>query len=278
MNFRLAFSLGWGTVRARTALTVLAVILLSLGAAVAGGIWGTVYLLHDLQQEFLSALSVELELVSDSDAARATVTSRASTWPSVEFVQYITPDETLRDIQQETGEDLQSLFGANPFPAIVRVRFGRTTLRTVDSITAAARNWPEVAQIVYPRRLWSDADRFISRFQGGLGAGAAAFVILAALLAGLCIRAQVRNRTAVWEFLRLCGASARTLRLSVLIHSGLCGIIAGLGSCGLLYGLTATYGWLFLHEASLPIPLYLAAWFSALALSILAGMFSVRKV
>ena len=190
MNFRLALALGWGTLRSRLALTVLAIILLSLGAALMSGLWGTVYLLRDLQREFLSALSIELELVSDSEPARTAVTSRAESWPSVEFVEYISPDQTLHDKQQETGEDLLSLFGSNPFPALVRVRFGRITLPTVDSLTSAAQKWPEVAQVVYPRRLWNDVDHFIARFHSGLGTTAVVFIIMVIALVGLCMRAK----------------------------------------------------------------------------------------
>lgn len=278
MNLRLALQLGWGTLRSRLALSVLTVILLSLGAAVSTGLWSTVYLLHGLQRDFLSALSVELELVSDAETPRNTVMARAETWPSVEFVQYISPDQTLHDVQKETGEDLLSLFGANPFPALVRVRFGRTTLATVDSVTSAAKNWPEVAQVIYPRGLWSDMDRFIERFQGGLGMAAGALVLIAVALVGLCLRAQVRNRAATWEFLRLSGASGSTLRLSVFVQGALTGLIAGIIACGIVYGLISAYGWLFLREVSLPLEIYGMAWISAMLLGVVAAVFSVRKI
>ncbi|HEY3295690.1 MAG TPA: permease-like cell division protein FtsX [bacterium] len=278
MNLRLAFQLGWGTLRSRLALTMLAVILISLGAAVAAGLWGTVYLLHGLQRDFLSALSVELDLVSDSDAMRDAVMSRADAWPSSEFVQYIPAEQTLHDVQKETGEDLVSLFGGNPFPPMVRVRFGRITLAQVDSLTEAARRWPEVSQVVYPRSLWQDVDRFIERFQGGLGLAAMGFILAAIGLVGLCLHAQVRNRAATWEFLRLSGASGSTLRLSVFVQGALAGALAGIAASALLYGLTAIYGWLFLREVSLPLSFYGMAWLAAVLSGLLAGIFSVRRV
>jgi len=278
MNFRLAYKLGWGTLRSRMALTVLAILLLSLGAAITSGLWGTVFLLHGLQRDFLSALSVELELSTDSDAARAAVTARAEAWPSAEFVQFIPPEQTLHDVQKETGEDLLSLFGGNPFPAMVRVRFGHTNLATVDSLTTAAKRWPEVAQVVYPRGLWSDVDHFIQRFQGGLGMAAAALVLVVLVLVGLCLRAQIRNRAATWEFLHLTGASSSTLRMSVFVQGALTGLLAGLFASALLYGLTASYGWLFIREVALPLSFYGMAWLSAIVLGIAAGVFSVRKI
>ena len=278
MNMRLAFRLGWGTLRSRMALTVLAVILLSVGAAAVAGVVGTVYLLRELERNFLSALSVEIELTSDTEAARSGVMSRAEQWPSAEFVQYISPDQTMREIQRETGEDLQSLFGSNPFPAMVRVRFGHTTLPVVDSLTASAKNWPGVAQVVYPRRLWGDVDRFIQRFRGDLGFTAAGFVLIILALVGLCMHAQVRNRAATWEFLMLSGASTGTLRLSVFVQGALVGLVSGLIACGALYALTIVYSWLFIRPISLPPEFYAAGWLASIVLGIIAGVFSVRRI
>jgi cell division protein FtsX len=278
MNFRLALTLGWGTLRARLALTVLALLLTAAGAAAMAGIWGTVYLLHSLQRDFLSALSVELELNSDSEAARSAIMARAENWPYAEFVQYISPEQTLREIQRETGEDLLQLFGANPFPAMVRVRFGRTTLATVDSLTASAKQWPGVAQVVYPRRLWGDVDRFISRFRGNLGLGSSAAVLLIFALVALCLRAQVRNRGAIWEFLRFSGASTGTLRVSVLLQGALIGLFAGLLAGAILLLLVSGYGWLFFRDVALPLEFYAIAWLFSILLGLLASSVSIRKV
>jgi cell division protein FtsX len=278
MNLRLAIRLGWGTLRSRLALSVLAVILLSVGAAGIAGVSGTVYLLHDLERNFLSALSVELELTDDAEATRSGVMSRAEKWPSAEFVQFISPDQTMREIQRETGEDLRSLFGSNPFPALVRVRFGHTTLPVVDSLTASAKSWPGVAQVVYPRRLWSDVDRFIERFRGNLGIAAGGFVLVILVLVGLCIHAQVRNRAATWEFLTLSGASTGTLRLSVFVQGAFIGLVAGLIACGILYALMAAYSWLFIRPVNLPLLFYAAGWLASVILGIIAGVFSARRI
>jgi cell division protein FtsX len=256
---------------------MLAVLLLALGTAIMGGLLGTVYLLRSLQTEFVSALSVELELISDSEDARTRVMSRAEKWPTAEFVQYVPPEVTLREIQRETPEDLTALFGTNPFPAIVRVRFGGINLKVLDSLTADARRWPDVAEVSYPRRLWDDLENLASRFQGGLGVVAAALTILVVGLVGLCLRAQVRNRSGQWEFLLLSGIHPWMVSLSLLIQQILVGILGGFAACGVLYGLTAGYSWLFFRTIVLPVWFYAGMVLLASVLAIIAGLLSPRR-
>jgi cell division protein FtsX len=274
---RLAFQLAMGTLRSRPTLTILAVLLLAFGTAIMGGLLGSIYLLRSLQNEFVSALSVELELTSDTDTFRSSVMSRCEAWPSAEFVQYVPPEAALHEVQRETGEDLLALFGANPFPALVRVRFGEVNLKTLDSLTAAARRWPEVAEVSYPRRLWSDLQRIADRFQGSLGLIAAAITLLVLILVGLCLRAQIRNRSAQWEFLLLCGMHPREIFLSRIVQEVLIGLLSGLTAGGILYGLTMGYSWLMFRGIALPFWFYGAEVFLAVMLSLLAGFLSPRR-
>jgi cell division transport system permease protein len=276
-ELRFASRLGFGTLRSRPALTVLAILLIAIGTAAVGGLVGTVYLLRNLQQEFVSALTVEIELTNDAESARGIVMSRAERWPSAEFVQYVAPDVTLREMQQETGEDLLSVFGANPFPPLVRVRFGNANLRTLDSLSTAAKSWPEVADVVFPRRLWTDLEHSIARFQGGIGLGALAFALVVIFLVGLCLRAQVRNRASTWDFLVLSGISRRALSLAFLTQQSMVGLVGGILACALLSGLTTFYGWLFLHPTAFPVWFYLCVILSSILLSILSGLMSPRK-
>jgi cell division protein FtsX len=276
-GLRLALRLGLGTLRSRPTLTVLAIILLALGTATMSALVGTVYLLRSLQNEFVSALTVEVELSSDAEAARNTVMSRAETWPSAEFVQYVEPEVTLREMEKETGENLVSVFGTNPFPPLVRVRFGATNLRVLDSLATTARTWPEVSDVVYPRRLWTDFERSIARFQGGMAVGASGFTLLLIFLVGLCLRAQVRNRQATWEFLVLSGISRQTLTLTFLTQQLTVGVFGGLAACGVLSGLASVYGWLFLHPMSFPSWFYFAVYLSAILLAVISGLLSPRR-
>lgn len=274
---RFAIQLAWGTLRSRPTLTLLAVLLLALGTAILGGLLGTAYLLRSLQTEFVSALSVELELNSVSDDAKTRVMERTEAWPSAEFVQYVPADVTLKEVQRETGEDLVALFGTNPFPALVRVRFGVIDIRKLDSLTAAARQWPEVATVSYPRRLWDDLERIADRLQGGVGVFTLTASLLVLLLVGLCLRAQVRNRSAQWEYLLLAGLHPRAIAVALLFQELIVGFAGGLAACCVLWGLTSAYTWLFFRAIALPLWFYGVTVLLGLLLAVLSGLMSPRR-
>lgn len=276
-NTRLALQLGVGTLRSRPTLSALGVILLALAVAVIGGLLGTVYLLRALQTELLSALNVELELVQDSEEARRAVMTRAEAWPFAEFVQYVPPEATLRELQRETGENLLALFGTNPFPPLVRVRFAAASLETLDSLSLVAEQWPEVAQVVYPRSVWSDLERLRARLRSGVAMLATGIALLSLGLVGLCLRAQVRNRADTWEFLMLMGVSQQTLSLSVLMQEAAVGLLGGIAASAVLAVLASVYGWLFLREVSFPFWFYVSTSLAAIVLCVLAGVLTPRR-
>jgi cell division transport system permease protein len=276
-TFPLSISLAVGTLRSRPTLTVLAALLLAFGTSILGVIFGAVFLLGSLQAQIATVLTLELELIHDAEATRAAVMSRAEAWPGIESVQYVPPDVTLREIEKETGEDLQKLFGANPFPPMVRVRFGRLNLQTLDSLATSARRWPEVADVAYPRAAWSGVDRLSARLQGGFGKGAAAFTLVILVLVGLCLRAQVRNRADTWDLLLLMGSSPRTIRLALFVQQLAVGVLGGVLACGLLTGLSLFLRWLTLRPVEIPLWFYASTTLAALLLSILAGQLSPRR-
>jgi cell division protein FtsX len=276
-TFPLSFSLGLGTLRSRPTLTVLAALLIALGTTILGVFFGAVFLLQSLQGQFATALTLEIELIRDTEGARQEVMSRVDTWPTVEFVEYVPPDVTLDEIERETGEDLQKLFGTNPFPAMIRVRFGRLHLESLDSLADLARGWPEVADVAYPRAAWSSVDRLAERLQGGFGRGGAALTLAILILVGLCLRAQVRNRADTWEFLPLMGSAARTIRVALFVQQLAVGILGGVLACVLLASLGLFLRWLTLRPVGIPLWFYAGTLLAGVVLSILAGQISPRR-
>ena len=276
-ELRLALKLGLGTLRSRPTLTLLAIVLLAIGSSLLGGLTGTIYLLQGIQAEFLSALTIEVELAGDADSLRAPISEQIEAWPGAEFVQYVSPAMTLREMEMETGENLKELFGDNPFPPLLRVRFGQTDLKTLDSLTSAAARWPGVINVVYPRQLWNRLNDLLRSASGSTAWFAGVLSLLSVLLVGLCLRAQVRYRAATWELVSLCGMSERTLGLSLLMQEGVIGCLGGLLACGVLWVLSLLLGWLLLHTVALPGWFYLLVWLASIALGILAGMLSPKR-
>lgn len=274
----LALRLGFGLIRSRPTLTILAVGLVALASAVLGGLFGTVYLLRSLQSQFITALTVEIELARDTDAARAKVMSVAETWPDAEFVQFVSAEEVMREVEAETGENLAELFGTNPFPAFVRVRFGNANLSTLDSLAEAATALREVTRVVFPRTLWTDLERLALRVRGGFGWIGSLMAFLSLFLIGFCLRAQVRNLKATWEFLAILGMSHRTLGLTLLVQKLIVGAMGGLLACGVLILLTTAYSLFLLRPVSFPFWFHLTVWLTAVAMTLIAGLISPRRV
>jgi cell division transport system permease protein len=255
----------------------LAIGLLAIGTALMGGLSGTVYLLKGIQAEFLSALTVEIELADDTDSLRTEISELAEAWPGAEFVQYVSPATALHEVEQELGEDVSQLFGSNPFPPLIRVRFGRVDLKTLDSLTNSASKLNGVTGVVYPKQLWNRLNELMDDIRGSTGWLAILLAVAAIALVGLCMRAQVRYRAPTWELVSLMGMSERTLGMSLLIQEGAIGFFGGLIACLLLYLLTFFASWTLLHEVGFPMWFYLTVWLAALALTILAGILSPRR-
>ena len=138
-----------------------------LGTVIVGAFGGTVYLLRSFQGQFLSALSVELELATNNEAARAAViAARGSVGRRRSSCSTFRPSRPCRKWSAKPARTSASSSARIRFPALVRVRFGKISLRGLDSLTATAKHWPEVSDVVYPRRLWADFDRLISRLAG----------------------------------------------------------------------------------------------------------------
>jgi cell division protein FtsX len=276
-ELQLALRVGWGTLRSRPTLTLLAISLLSLSTAVIAGIAGTAFLLERMQSEFLRALTVEIELVDEAKETQDRVMMAVESWPGTEFVQYVGPDVTLAEMQKETGDDLLALFGYNPFPPIVRVRFGAATLDVLDSLTHAAQTWPGVRGVFYPRRLWSDLGRIVQRMRSEFGPLLGLLSIVALGLVGLCLRAQVRYRAATWDFLQLIGLSDRTFGMVLLVQELAVGICAGAAAMVLMSLLSWFYSWLFLRTVEFPLWYYFLVMLTAISLALVAGLFSPRR-
>lgn len=278
LSIPLAIRLGFGLLRSRPTLTILAVGLTALASAVLGGLFGTVYLLRSLQGQFMTALTVEIELAGDTETARANVMSEAENWPGAEFVQYVSADEVMREVEAETGENLAQLFGGNPFPAFVRVRFGHANLSTLDSLARAAEALPEVTRVVFPRTLWTDLERLALRVRGSFGWIGGLLAVFALALIGFSLRAQVRNLRATWEFLAILGMSHRTLGLTLLVQRLVVGALGGLLACGALALLATAYSLFLLRPVSFPFWFHVTVWLTALALTALAGLLTPRRI
>ena len=198
-------------------------------------------------------------------------------WPGVESILYLSPEQVLREIENETGDSLLAVLGTNPFPPIIRVQFASPDSVQVDSVVNAARRWAEVSAVSYPRQVWADLDQLVRRIDRWLYILAVPLLIVTLLLTALCLRAQVRYRAATWEFLALLGMSRGAFRTALFTQQFIVGIFAGLASCCVLY--IAAYGieWLLLREFFLPVQTLAVVLLSAVLLASVSGILSKSR-
>ncbi len=271
---RLGFSvrLGLGLLRSRPTLTLLAVLLLSLGVSVLAVIGTARYLLHTAQAELLAAPTLELELVSADPGVYTEIMSRVEDWPGVIGVSYLSPEQVLSEIQAMAGDSLRAMLGTDPFPPLLRVKCAATREATLDSLFAVARQWPEVSAVVFPRQAWDDLAKLVNKLDRWLWLAAIPLLVLTLILTALCLRAQVRNRAATWEFLSLLGMSRLSLAMALLTQQISIGILGGLMTVTVVWGATLAFQWLLLRDLDLPPLFVVASILSSILLSILAGI------
>lgn len=273
---RLGFSarLGFGVLRSRPTLTLLAVLLLTLGVSVLSVIGAARYFLHTAQGELLAAPILELELASSDPRVYAEIMSRVEEWPGVTGVSYLSAEQVLSEIQAVAGDSLSAILGSNPFPPLLRVRCAETRVTILDSLTAVARQWPEVSAVVFPRQAWDELAKLASKLDRWLWLAALPLLVITLALAALCLRAQVRNRAATWEFLSLLGMPQSLLSIALLIQQITIGMLAGLFTMGVVWGAIRAFQWLLLRDLALP-PIFLpTVVLSPIFLALLAGLAS----
>lgn len=255
---------GWQTLCARPGLSVLAVLMLAFTLWLCAGLLGSLLLLHSLEQGLLRDLAADIELRHDvTDAQKAHIANQAERWPGVAQVSYISPDSALRLHSSEVSENLEAIFGGNPFPPVLRVRFEGVSHRGADSLAVQAARWEGVTGVVYPREIWQHLERLAHKIQGRIGLVALGLLVVSLFMVTLVLRAQFIGRQNEWRLLLLLGMGRGSLRLIAQVQAATVGIAAGVVAALGVRGLVFVYYLVFLERMNLP------AWFYAV--TVLAG-------
>jgi cell division protein FtsX len=264
--------LGWNTLKSRPTLTVLAILLITTGVLVTSVVMAARYVLNTARSELLAGPGLEIELSNSDSQIGADIMSRVEAWLGVSGATYLSPEQVMHEIEANVGDSLANLLGANAFPAMVRAHFAEPHAQTVDSLASIARQWPNVTSVVYPRNAWNDLTRLIDKVRRWLMIGALPLYIFTLILTALCLRAQVRNRKTTWEFLSLLGMSRATSLMALSTQQLVVGVLAGMLSCGLLWGTVHVSQWLLLHEFRLPALYFISTLLAGIVTAQLAGL------
>lgn len=263
---------GWQTLRSRPGLSILAIALLTFSLGLCAAVFGTLLSVQDLRQNLLENLTASVELQRDvTDKRRAQIITVIKRWPGVAEVTYISPDSLLRFHSNEVGENLQDIFGGNPFPPELHIRFADISYEHIDSLIVKAARWEGIADIIYPRELWERLDTFIARLRGGALIGVVIILLTSLVLIGLVLRAQFAGRREEWRLLLLLGMTPAGLRTIALVQAVTVGAIAGVFTGLGVWVLQYVYTVVFLDQISLPTGFYPSLLLAGVVLTLFVG-------
>ena len=196
---------------------------------------------------------IELSVVmSDSipDGAGAALAKELKATPYAQNVRLITKEEALKHWEEDTGEDLQELFGVNPLSE--EVTFGlKADYASASAIGAIKRELekkPEVAAVSSPDKEMVDSmNRNIQRLTVVLGVIAAIMLLISFVLINNTVHLTIYSRRFTIHTMKLVGATNGFIRRPVILNNMLAGLIAGAVSSAIIAVLMACAG-----EAGLP--------------------------
>lgn len=183
---------------------------------------------------------LEVNLVmndSVSDEYARTLALKLNQTPFALDAGYVGKDQALRAWQEETGEDLETLFGVNPLSPEVyfRVKADYSSPDSLKNISHRLNALPGVAEVVMPDSEMVDAmNRNIQSLAIILGIVALVMVVISFVLINNTVHLTIYARRFTIHTMQLVGATNGFIRRPFISNNLLAGLIAGLISSGIL--------------------------------------------
>lgn len=185
--------------------------------------------------ERLEVSVVMADSVSDEQAAATARVFDAA--PYAHSVRMISKKEALRNWKNDTGEDLESLFGVNPLSPEVTfsIKADYSSHTRLDSIEKAAMALPGVDSVALPdSTMVENMNRNIERFAIILGIIALVMVTISFVLINNTVHLAIYARRFTIHTMQLVGATNAFIRSPFVISNMLTGLIAGLIASGIM--------------------------------------------
>lgn len=183
-------------------------------------------------------LNVMLDEQADDADARQ-IMRRARLLPGVDEVEYVSPEEAQERFRRAFGEGAEIYYEEPFLPASVEVRVAPTyaSSDSLNTLINEVETWTRVEEIVFNQPLFARVQQNL-RLITLVGASLGAFVVLASVfLVANTIRLTVYARRLLIRTMKLVGATDRFIRRPFVIEGMLQGLIAGVVSSALLWGL-----------------------------------------
>ena len=215
-----------------TATVSVALVLLLLGIIALLGIAA-----HSVTNSIKENMGFDVVLAEDTPAE--TIKSLKQGWmsaPYVSNVKYYSAEDALAKWQDDTGEDLMSLLGVNPFrPEFeVKVKAQYADVDSIDKIVAPLRAIPQVSEINVHTEMVESINDNIRSIALVLTVVAAALLLISFVLINNTVRLTVYARRFIIHTMKLVGATPGFIRRPFVSRNILNGIVASLVAIALL--------------------------------------------
>ena len=186
-------------------------------------------------RERLEVNMVMKDTVSDTYAS--TVATYIDHLPYALEAGYIGKAQALKDWQEETGEDLETLFGVNPLSPEVyfRVKADYSSSDSLKSIRNSLQNIAGVEEVVMPdSEMVESMNNNIQSLAIILGIVAFVMIIISFVLINNTVHLTIYARRFTIHTMQLVGASNSFIKRPFIINNIISGLIAGLLASGIL--------------------------------------------
>lgn len=162
-------------------------------------------------------------------------------WTNAVYVsntKYYSPEDALRKWQDDTGEDLIELLGANPFsPEFeVKVKHDYANVDSINKITATISSNPCISEIKVHSDMIDSINNNIRSIAFILILISATLMLISFVLINNTIRLTIYSRRFLIHTMKLVGATASFIRRPFIINNILHGFIAAIIAILILAG------------------------------------------
>ena len=186
---------------------------------------------------------------SVSDAYAAELAAKLSGLPYVIDPGHIGKEQALRDWQEETGEDLEGLFGVNPLSPEVnfRVKADYSSPDSLKVIKASLSALPGVEEVVMPDSEMIDAmNQNIQSLAIILGIVALVMIVISFVLINNTVHLTIYAKRFTIHTMQLVGATDGFIRRPFVVNNLTAGLISGILAAAILaiaLGAAPHMGW-----------------------------------
>jgi putative cell division protein len=171
------------------------------------------------------------------DSVAVSLAKEVATRPFALSVDVVTKEDALKNWKNDTGEDLEALFGVNPLSPEVAftVKSDYASEAALKKIENELKAMPGVESVALPdSTMVENMNRNIETFALVLGVIAVVMIVISFVLINNTVHLAVYARRFTIHTMQLVGATNGFIRRPFILNNMLSGLISGLAASGIM--------------------------------------------